>query len=206
MTGQLPLGQLLLGQLPWGQLPPRTITPHNSYLWVVVLRGNCPTNRGNCPRGNCPTGVIVLGGSCPGGDCPRGSPMGVMVLLGNFPRGSCPWGSCPRSSCPRTLIPDDLEIGSFDIRLLRSSILIGSEEKLILISSKVHRIINWVVDQVFLRVTSNIYKVSINVGTDYIYILPECVWRVFQVINLGYIGRYSFSHKHTGSSSSLCGN
>ena len=66
-------------------------------MGVIVLRGNCPTNRGNCPWGNCPTGVMVLGGSCPGGNCPRGScPMGVVVL-----RGSCPWGSCPQGSCPR---------------------------------------------------------------------------------------------------------
>ena len=28
---------------------------------LVVLRGNCPTNRGSCPLG-----VIVLRGSCPG--------------------------------------------------------------------------------------------------------------------------------------------
>ena len=58
---------------------------------VIVLRGNCPTNRGNCPRGNCPTGVVVLGGSCPGGNCPQGScPIGVIVLRGSYPRGSCP--------------------------------------------------------------------------------------------------------------------
>ena len=69
-----------------GPLPLRTITPNNPYLWVVVLRGNCPINRGNCPinrgncpQGNCPTGVMVLGGSCPGGNCPQGScPMGAM--------------------------------------------------------------------------------------------------------------------------------
>ena len=126
VTGQLPLGQLPRGQLPWGQLPwgqlprgqlpCRTITPkdnypHNLSLWVVVLRGNCPTNRGNCPWGNCPwgncpTGVMVLGGSCPGGNCPRGScPMGVIVLRGSCPWGSCPQGSCPRGSCPRTQTP-----------------------------------------------------------------------------------------------------
>ena len=58
---------------------------------VIVLRGNCPTNRGNCPRGNCPTGVMVLGGSCPGGNCPGGScPRGVIALRGSCPRGSCP--------------------------------------------------------------------------------------------------------------------
>ena len=66
-----------------------TTTPggdSNPYLRVVVLRGNCPTNRGNCPQGNCPTGVMVLGGSCPGGNCPRGScPMGVIVLRGSRP-------------------------------------------------------------------------------------------------------------------------
>ena len=73
---------------------------------VIVLRGNCPTNSGNCPRGNCPTGVMVLGGSCSGGNCPRGScPMGVIVLRGSCPRGSCPQGSCPRGSCPRGSCP-----------------------------------------------------------------------------------------------------
>ena len=103
-----PVGQLPRGQLPLlvGQLPLRTITPPNPYLWVVVLRGNCPTNRGNCPRGNCPTGVMVLGGSCPGGNCPGGScPRGVIALRGSRPRGSYPQGSCPRGSCPRGSCP-----------------------------------------------------------------------------------------------------
>ena len=50
---------------------------------MIVLGGNCPTNRGNRPGGNCPMGVMVLQGSCPEGNCPRGSiPMGVMVLRG----------------------------------------------------------------------------------------------------------------------------
>ena len=40
---------------------------HIKIRGVIALRGNCPTNRGNCPRGNCPTGIMVLGGSCPGG-------------------------------------------------------------------------------------------------------------------------------------------
>ena len=87
-------------------ITPKDNYPHNPYLWVVVLRGNCPTNRGSCPRGNCPTGVMVLGGSCPGGNCPWGSrPMGVIVLWGSCPQGSCPQGSCPRGSCPRGSCP-----------------------------------------------------------------------------------------------------
>ena len=82
------------------------LTSNNPFLWVVVLRGNCPTNRGNCPWGNCPTGVIVLGGSCPGVNCPGGScPRGVIALRGSCPQGSCPQGSCPRGSCPRGSCP-----------------------------------------------------------------------------------------------------
>ena len=48
-------------------------------MGVVVLRGNCPTNRGSCPGGNwqrdsCPTGVIV-----PGVIDPRVAVLGVVV-------------------------------------------------------------------------------------------------------------------------------
>ena len=63
-------------------------------MGVIVLGGNCPTNRGNCPQDNFPTGVMVLWGSCLGGNCPRGS----------CPQGSCPRGSCPRGSCPVTTL------------------------------------------------------------------------------------------------------
>ena len=54
-------------------------------MGVVVLRGDCPTNRGSCP-----IGVILLRGRCP---------KQVVVLVGNWQRGSCPkgvifiWGS-----------------------------------------------------------------------------------------------------------------
>ena len=70
---------------------------------VVVLRGNCPTNRGSCPVGVIVLGVVVLGGNWQRGSCPTG----VIVLhgsclRGNCPKGSCPRGSCPRASCPRT--------------------------------------------------------------------------------------------------------
>ena len=62
-------------------------------MGVVVLRGNCPTNR----RG-CPIGVVVLGGNWQRGSCPTG----VIVLQGSCPQGNCPRGSRPRGSCPRT--------------------------------------------------------------------------------------------------------
>ena len=73
-------------------------------MGVVLLRGNCPTNRGSCPLGvivprpRCPQAVVVLGGNWQGGSCP----MGVTVLSGSCPQGSFPRGSCPRGSCPRT--------------------------------------------------------------------------------------------------------
>ena len=51
-------------------------------MGVVVLWGNCPTNRGSCP-----IGVIVLQVNYPCGSCPQ---------------GSCPRGSCSRGSCPKT--------------------------------------------------------------------------------------------------------
>ena len=64
-----------LGTITPGAISPigRTITPEDNYpqiriMGVIVLGGNCPTNRGNCLQGNCPTGVMVLGGSCPGGN------------------------------------------------------------------------------------------------------------------------------------------
>ena len=77
-----------------------------SKMGVVVLRGNCPTNRGSCPIGVIVLGVDVPRGSCPGGNCPWGScPMGVIVLQGSCPRGSCPQGGCPRGSCPRGSCP-----------------------------------------------------------------------------------------------------
>ena len=47
-------------------------------MGVVVLRGDCPTNRGSCP-----IGVILLRGRCP---------KQVVVLVGNWQRGSCPKG------------------------------------------------------------------------------------------------------------------
>ena len=43
-------------------------------MGVVVLRGNCPTNRGSCP-----TGVIVLQGSCLGVIVPRVVVLEVVV-------------------------------------------------------------------------------------------------------------------------------
>ena len=46
-------------------------------MGVVVLRGNCPTNRGNCP-----IGVVVLRVNVPRDSCPRGELVG----------GSCPVG------------------------------------------------------------------------------------------------------------------
>ena len=39
---------------------------HTPQMGVVVLKGNCPTNRGSCPIGYI-LGVDVLRGSCPGG-------------------------------------------------------------------------------------------------------------------------------------------
>ena len=73
---------------------------HISLMGVVVVRGNCPTNRGGCPIGVIVLGVDVPRGSCPGDNWQRGScPTGVIVL-----QGSCPQGSCPRGSCPRTRI------------------------------------------------------------------------------------------------------
>ena len=48
------------------------------YKGVVVLRGNCPTNRGSCP-----IQVIVLRGRCT---------KGVIVMVGHLQRGSCPKG------------------------------------------------------------------------------------------------------------------
>ena len=56
---------------------------------VVVLKGNCPTNRGSCPLG-----VIVLSGRCP---------MWIVVLVVNWQRGSYPMGVIVlQGSCPRT--------------------------------------------------------------------------------------------------------
>ena len=75
-------------------------------MGVVVLRGNCPTNRGSCPIGVIFLGVDVPRGSCPGVNCPRGScPMRVIFLQGSCPWGNCPQGSCPRGSCPRGSCP-----------------------------------------------------------------------------------------------------
>ena len=49
-------------------------------MGVVVLRGNCPTNRGSCPIGVIVLWVDVPRGSCHGGKWQRGScPMGVIV-------------------------------------------------------------------------------------------------------------------------------
>ena len=68
-------------------------------MGVVVLRGNCPTNRGSCLigviilRGRYLKGVVVLVGNWQRGSCS----MGVIVLW-----GTCPTGSCLRGSCPRT--------------------------------------------------------------------------------------------------------
>ena len=39
-----------------------TIMPDNFPIRVFVLRGSCPSNKGDCPGDNCPTGVMVLGG------------------------------------------------------------------------------------------------------------------------------------------------
>ena len=33
--------------------------PQIRIMGVIVLGGNCATNRGNCPGGNCPTWVMV---------------------------------------------------------------------------------------------------------------------------------------------------
>ena len=62
---------------------PGTTTTLNPYLGLVVLRGNCPTNRGNCLRGSCPIGIMVLGGSCLGGYLPSG----LLSYGGNCPMG-----------------------------------------------------------------------------------------------------------------------
>ena len=51
-------------------------------MGLVVLRGNCPTNRGSCP-----IGVIVLGVNVPRGSCPGG-----YLAEGKFSYG----GICPR--------------------------------------------------------------------------------------------------------------
>ena len=44
-------------------------------MGVVILRGNCPTNRGSCL-----IGAIVLRDRCP---------KGIVALVGNWQRGSC---------------------------------------------------------------------------------------------------------------------
>ena len=45
-------------------------------MGIVVLRGNCPTNKSSCP-----IGIIVLSSRCP---------EWVLVLGVNWQRGSCP--------------------------------------------------------------------------------------------------------------------
>ena len=46
---------------------------HIPYMGVVVLRGNCPTNRVSSPIGVIVLGVDVLGGNWQrGGSCPTG--------------------------------------------------------------------------------------------------------------------------------------
>ena len=45
---------------------------HIPQMGLVVLRGNCPTNRGSCPIWVIVQGVDVPGGSCPGGVIGRG--------------------------------------------------------------------------------------------------------------------------------------
>ena len=66
-------------------------------MGVVVLKGNCPTNRGSCP-----IGVIVLRDRYPQEE---------VVLVGNWQRHSCPTGvivlqgGCPQGSCPRVVVP-----------------------------------------------------------------------------------------------------
>ena len=80
-------------------------------MGVVVLRGNCPTNRGGCPIGVIVGGVDVPRGSCPGVNWQRGScPMGIIVLQGSCPRVSCPQGSCPRGSHPGVVLFHDSSI------------------------------------------------------------------------------------------------
>ena len=53
-------------------------------MGVVVLRGNCPIDRGSCLEGKISKGVVVLVGNCQRGSCPTR----VIVL-----QGSCPWGN-----------------------------------------------------------------------------------------------------------------